>query len=509
MTIRKTDKCKPFNAQNLDRLHNIIKRAINDSSISLPSSFVEIFSDRQSDYVEESALNPYIQNKAIIRLLQTELKGCYYHDPDPSSAQVACITARGGFGLSLLRRMVVERAQAMDSFELIGLKFLNGLTEAQAKIITPYPVGHPKWQASLRELISTSDEYSDHGIWMLVVRKVNAYKYLETMVSSYLESFSSLSQPIATSTSLSPSTSISSSVDFSPHLSADERLRLSIILSRNPEMCYATLNIFFRDSELGLVEPSNESYLSSFPSLAASLSTSPTSSKYEPMMELNLISRNMRLPPRGFVVSVLLRLSEMTDSPTSSSAKKSPTTTTKSYPLQQNIPNLVRLFGSLPDTLLVGMQSVTVSPSSGLVAKLLDSFVENRDADMQQYLSSLMTENAQSNFKAWCTDKTILAFAVWTTQPDKLVRKLYSSIKTTGGKKSGAGKDSALPFPGLMVPGGDLYVAPTVGISQRQIFALFKSGAPLDVRFTTGQLGTVSPELFFFFFFLSFDGNSD
>ena len=41
-----------------------------------------------------------------------------------------------------------------ESFELLGLKWLPGLSMQQAKELTPYEVGHKQWKSSIHTLSS-------------------------------------------------------------------------------------------------------------------------------------------------------------------------------------------------------------------------------------------------------------------------------------------------------------------------------------------------------------------
>ncbi|KAJ3384920.1 hypothetical protein HDU84_002584 [Entophlyctis sp. JEL0112] len=145
-----------------------------------------------------------------------------------SVPEVVCIVARGGFGVPVLRRFTLATASQHaeeDDWEFVGVRWVRGgLGEHQARAVTPYGVGHPKWRDSLRWLCTTTGE-SDDGYMVVVVRKLDGFRAVDAILASLLESYISIN-------------------------SKSESSRLSLLSSLNAEMAYSTLTVFFRDYDL-------------------------------------------------------------------------------------------------------------------------------------------------------------------------------------------------------------------------------------------------------------------
>lgn len=95
--------------------------------------------------------------------------------------QLVVVTARTSFAMSLLK--ILLEAQE-GSFELLGLKFIQSLSESQARVLTNYDVGDWKWQNSVKSLLSADDgsEGSKPGWISIVVRKVDAHREVDSII---------------------------------------------------------------------------------------------------------------------------------------------------------------------------------------------------------------------------------------------------------------------------------------------------------------------------------------
>ncbi|KAJ3417554.1 hypothetical protein HDV05_000011 [Chytridiales sp. JEL 0842] len=516
VTIRKTESSTPLVPDGLAHLNNFIKRRIgNSSSINSSTSssssssssnvsFVEAFSDRPNSFYEDF-VDPRMQQKSSQRIIKSELQGTYYCDPDANIPQVVCIAARGGFGVSLLRRIT----STPDEFDLIGLQFLPCLTEDQAKIVVPYPVGHPKCAPAIAELMSDhrnhesndDEEEPEKGVWILVVRKVNAYQEVDALVSSFLDSFSSLTTPSKSATGT-----------FNG-LNTEDRLRLSILPSRNIEMCYATLTAFFRDSDLSI--PENATSLPPLPSTKDDASKSTDTSI--PSFPINSIPKSHIAPPRGILVSVLVKLFDPSAPPPSTKSteptgvvpgaapKRKPQQSAPPAPpsLQRRLSELLSTLTASGENMVTGMKVLRLN-QGGLAAKLVEGPPPENGRTTPDLGTGSMTLNdaAKKSFLNFCTEGMLLSLAVWTTHPERLGTALkkctrLSSASASGeGRKSGVGfssgnasKDSSTSFRGLLGTGSDIYIAPSVQISRWQISTLYTTGLPVDVRYSPAQLG--------------------
>ncbi|KAJ3204290.1 hypothetical protein HDU82_005938 [Entophlyctis luteolus] len=109
-----------------------------------------------------------------------------------SVPEVVCIVARGGFGVPVLRRFTLATASQHaeeDDWEFVGVRWVRGgLGEHQARAVTPYGVGHPKWRDSLRWLCTTTGE-SDDGYMVVVVRKLDGFREVDAILGMFIFKF--------------------------------------------------------------------------------------------------------------------------------------------------------------------------------------------------------------------------------------------------------------------------------------------------------------------------------
>ncbi|KAJ3347481.1 hypothetical protein HDU83_002080 [Entophlyctis luteolus] len=198
---------------------------------------------------DANAATPIAQDvqKCDLRVVRAAAYGAYVSSSSCASVpEVVCIVARGGFGVPVLRRFSAAPASQRvedEGWELVGVRWVRGgLGEHQARAVTPYAVGDPKWRDSLQWLCTTTGESGD-GYMVVVVRKIDAFREVDAILASLLESYISIN-------SQSDSSSTSHSSSCSQNLTKTDCLGLSLLSSLNAEMAYSTLTVFFRDFDL-------------------------------------------------------------------------------------------------------------------------------------------------------------------------------------------------------------------------------------------------------------------
>ncbi|KAJ3229340.1 hypothetical protein HDU81_005476, partial [Chytriomyces hyalinus] len=262
-------------------------------------------------------------NKSHGRLQRAELFGCYIGglnaNGDPALPpggvqipQVLCVLARGGFGVPVMRTLLKKK---QDGLEFLGLRYVKALLPFQARIVTPYGVCDPKWAASCRFLSAgcaevygegvangvfeghedeakgdNREEDGDKGYMVIVLRKVNAFQEVDGFISSFIDSYSSLGLDAG------------HGVHDDSALTSADKLHLSLLVSQNPEMAYATLTSFFRDSDL---IPERWIGASTGPSAHIKGLTSPDDP--EVIINPSTIPLSLICPPRGHHALLLLK----------------------------------------------------------------------------------------------------------------------------------------------------------------------------------------------------------
>ncbi|XP_074653052.1 dynein axonemal assembly factor 8-like [Tubulanus polymorphus] len=101
-----------------------------------------------------------------------------------------------------------------EGFELLGMKWLSGLTPNQARELTPYEVGDKNWKSSIHTLTS-------EPAMILVVRGENAFQRVENII-----------------------------VPKSIYQVTDSNLPLDKMMSATPELAYRYATMFFHEREL-------------------------------------------------------------------------------------------------------------------------------------------------------------------------------------------------------------------------------------------------------------------
>ncbi|KAJ3238685.1 hypothetical protein HDU78_003365 [Chytriomyces hyalinus] len=417
------------------------------------------------------------QGKSLARIQRAELFGCYVGGRDINGEaalppggvqipQVICVLAKGGFGVPVMRALLKKQEGGL---EFLGFRYVKALLPFQARIVTPFDACNPKWAASCRFLsagcgsvygdavakdhvfqgheseanIDESQSDSDEGYMVIVLRKVDAFQKVDSFLSSFIDSYSSLGSPDLDASDL---------LHDSSALTAADKLQLSLLVSWNPEMAYATLTAFFRDSDL---IPERWVGPSSGPSAHITGLTSPD----DPEVTSNpsAIPLSLINPPRGHHALILFRGSS------------------------------TRCLGSLLNALVIDgglvLSSVRfMSLASGNAGKLVNvdpDLVTRWDADE----SEGVTHDEEcigvglSGLLKWASAGPLCAFSVrgGITRPSSKMAELLSR--------------------GNALLSQDFYVPNNYGVGQYQISILCPKGFPIEVREFPRQLGTFQRKL--------------
>ncbi|KAI8829619.1 hypothetical protein BJ741DRAFT_581981 [Chytriomyces cf. hyalinus JEL632] len=413
------------------------------------------------------------QVKSLARIQRAELFGCYVGGRDINGQaalppggvqipQVICVLAKGGFGVPVMRALLKKQEGGL---EFLGLRYVKALLPFQARIVTPFDVCDPKWAASCRFLsagcgsvygeavakdhvfqgheyeakLDESQSDSDEGYMVIVLRKLDAFQEVDSFLSSFIDSYSSLGSPDLDASDL---------LHDSIALTAADKLQLSLLVSWNPEMAYATLTAFFRDSDL---IPERWVGPSSGPSAHITGLTSPD----DPEVTSNpsAIPLSLINPPRGHHALILFRGSS------------------------------TRSLGPLLNTLVADgglvLSSVRfMSLASGTAGKLVNvdpDLVTRWDADEREGVNhdEECIGVGLSGLLKWASSGPLCAFSVrgGITRPSSKVAELLSR--------------------GDALLSQDFYVPNNYGVGQYQISILCPKGFPIEVREFPRQLGTV------------------
>ncbi|KAJ3232886.1 hypothetical protein HDU81_002632 [Chytriomyces hyalinus] len=435
------------------------------------------------------------QGKSLARIQRAELFGCYIGGRDINGQaalppggvqipQVICVLAKGGFGVPVMRALLKKQEGGL---EFLGLRYVKALLPFQARIVTPFDVCDPKWAASCRflsagcgsvygdavakdhifqghESEAKTDENqsdSDEGYMVIVLRKVEAFQEVDSYLSSFIDSYSSLVSPVLDASDL---------MHDSSALTAADKLQLSLLVSWNPEMAYATLTAFFRDSDL-----IPERWVG--PSSGSSAHITGLTSPDDPEVTSNpsAIPLSLINPPRGHYALILFRGSS------------------------------TRCLGSLLNALVIDgglvLSSVRFMSLAGGNAGKLD----NVDPDLVTRWDADESEGGThdeecigvglSGLLKWASSGPLCMLVVWGVAATRRVHDIMSAFSVRGGITRPTSKVAGLLSRGDALLSQDFYVPNNYGVGQYQISILCPKGFPIEVREFPRQLGTFQRKL--------------
>ncbi|KAI8841911.1 hypothetical protein BJ741DRAFT_593640 [Chytriomyces cf. hyalinus JEL632] len=439
-------------------------------------------------------------SKSHARLQRAELFGCYVGGLNANGEaalppggvqipQVLCVLARGGFGVPVMRTLLKKK---QDGLEFLGLRYVKALLPFQARIVTPYGVCDPKFAASCRFLSAgcadvygegvaneafvgheeeargdNKEENSDHGYMIIVLRKVNAFQEVDGFISSFIDSYSSLGLDAG-----------HGDHDESA-LTSTDKLHLSLLVSQNPEMAYATLTSFFRDSDL---IPERWVGASTGPSAHIKGLTSPDDP--EVISNPTAIPLSLICPPRGHHALLLLKGSSC------------------------------RCLGSLLDMLILdsgllltsvrfmSLSSTTAGKLSSVNSDLVTRWdvTESFDKESSKNIASGSSDVdcagvGLDGLLKWASSTPLCMLVVWGVSATRRVHDIMSEFSVHRGITKPSLKVAEALSRGSAVLSQDFYVPNNFGIGQYQISVLCPKGFPIEVREFPRQLGTFQRKL--------------
>ncbi|KAJ3249025.1 hypothetical protein HDU78_008411 [Chytriomyces hyalinus] len=438
-------------------------------------------------------------SKTHARLQRAELFGCYVGGLNANGEaalppggvqipQVLCVLARGGFGVPVMRTLLKKKK---DGLEFLGLRYVKALLPFQARIVTPYGVCDPKWAASCRFLSAgcadvygegvgneafegheeengdNKEENGDNGYMIIVLRKVNAFQEVDGFISSFIDSYSSLGLDAG------------HGVHDESALTSADKLHLSLLVSQNPEMAYATLTSFFRDSDLF-----PERWVGALTGPSAHIKGLTSPDDPEVISNPTAIPLSLICPPRGHHALLLLKGSSC------------------------------RCLGSLLDTLILGsglvLTSVRFMSLSSTTAGKLASV--NSDLVTRWDVNESFDEESNKNIASgssdadcagvgldgllkWATSTPLCMLVVWGVSATRRVHEIMSEFSVHRGITKPSLKLAEALSRGTAVLSQDFYVPNNFGIGQYQISVLCPKGFPIEVREFPRQLGTFQRKL--------------
>ncbi|TPX77499.1 hypothetical protein CcCBS67573_g01215 [Chytriomyces confervae] len=439
-------------------------------------------------------------SKSHARLQRAELFGCYVGGLNANGEaalppggvqipQVLCVLARGGFGVPVMRTLLKKKK---DGLEFLGLRYVKALLPFQARIVTPYGVCDPKWAASCRFLSAgcadvygegvaneafegheeedggdNKEENGDNGYMIIVLRKVNAFQEVDGFISSFIDSYSSLGLDAG------------HGVHDESALTSADKLHLSLLVSQNPEMAYATLTSFFRDSDL-----IPERWVGALTGPSAHIKGLTSPDDPEVISNPTAIPLSLICPPRGHHALLLLKGSSC------------------------------RCLGSLLDRLILdsglvltsvrfmSLSSTTagklVSVNSDLVTRwdVNESFDEESNKNIASGSSDVDYAGVGlDGLLKWATSTPLCMLVVWGVSATRRVHEIMSEFSVHRGITKPSLKLAEALSRGSAVLSQDFYVPNNFGIGQYQISVLCPKGFPIEVREFPRQLGTFQRKL--------------
>ncbi|KAJ3121383.1 hypothetical protein HK100_012403 [Physocladia obscura] len=436
-----------------------LKRSVRSKSPGETRNLITAYSDNLP--VPHAADTLVISaEKSICRLTRTETFGCYATH-DPATPDIVCVVARGGFGIPVLRTLVGDPSRG---FEFLGLKYIKGgLMEHQARIVTPFTVGSLKWRKSLEWLVNDDEKLG--GFMTVVVRKIGAFREVDEIMTSLIESYSSINTD-----SQDQSAEILSDVLFTqPTLTKSDHLGLSLLASLNPEMCYATLTSFFRDADLiptSSPELKDDAYVISHPAaIPASLISPPRGANCLTFIRASAGFQCFgglfaEVAKSGLVISVarLTSIGEVTASRLAGIARE------ETCAFDHDDVVGINFEGEE-----LGKWIAECGPIILLIAWGLDVTKKLRRVVCKSLLSIL-------------ADYCYSSYLHRTFKPEAG----FLTSKTNNGPRSHHYRANV---PGNKLHSSDVYIAPTLAVASHQISILFPKGLAIEVRDMPTQLG--------------------
>ncbi|KAJ3127936.1 hypothetical protein HK100_009453 [Physocladia obscura] len=421
--VKRTSHSTPMHPTGVLCLKTLVekslKRFIRSKSSGETRNLITAYSDNLPVLHAADTLTASAE-KSISRLTRTETFGCYATH-DPATPDIVCVVARGGFGIPVLRTLVGDNSHR---FEFLGLKYIKGgLMEHQARIVTPFKVGSLKWRKSLEWLVDDDEKLG--GFMIVVLRKIGAFREVDEIMTSLIESYSSIN----TDSQNKSAEVLSELSSAQPTLTKSDRVGLSLLASLNPEMCYATLTSFFRDADL-------------IPTSSPELKDCAYGISHPAAISASLIS-----PPRGANCLTFIRA-----------------------------PAGYQYFGGLfaevaKSGLVISVARLT---SIGEVTAGRLAAISRQETSGSGHNNSVGIDFEGEDLSKWITESgPIIMLIVWGSDTNNGPR--LHGYKTN--------------IPGDRLYPSDIYIAPTLAIASHQISILFPKGLAIEVRDIPTQLG--------------------
>ncbi|KAI8614890.1 hypothetical protein BC830DRAFT_1125317 [Chytriomyces sp. MP71] len=419
--------------------------------------------------------------KSIYRQHRAESFGSYVfpsHEADSGAPvpQVVCVVARGGFGVPVLRTLTkMAGVSGTDGMEFLGMRYMQAMLPFQARIVTPYRVGDVKWAASVRFLAgpvrdvfgdgavdgdaafeeaesSTAEEVEEggEGLMVIVLRKVNAFEEIQSVIASLFESYSSLGFKDARP-------------ENDNTLNPEEKMRLSLLVSLNPEMSYATLTAFFRDSDL----------------IPAKWSCGGLTSPDDPEVVSNpgAIPMSLISPPRGHQALLVMKASAG----------------------WKCIAVLLQYLSSNGFVLSAFRHIIVGTATASKLVAVPDENVTQREGD--EAVTAYIGEDGSVGVRmdglaSWITGAPVIVMVLWGVSASRRLNDLMAKFVIRPGIVKLPQKITDTVNRGETVLSSDVYVPSNYGVGQYQISVLCSKGLPVEIRDYPRQLGRFQRKIF-------------